>query len=112
MDKLAAFLWTGALSLLLGAGCPAGGQPAEFEGASITGATLNEQAAGERMVFGVTVAKAGDPVGVDLRGSVSAARVSKPRARKRPSPPGSQPRRGFAAFQPDGFQPRAFLRPT
>ncbi|HOQ97881.1 MAG TPA: YhfC family glutamic-type intramembrane protease [Anaerolineae bacterium] len=61
-----------ALLALLMAGCALGGQPAPFEGASVTGATLDEQAAGERMMFGVTVAQAGDPIGIDYRGSVSA----------------------------------------
>jgi len=70
MKKLAAFLLAGALSLLLCAGCAASSQH-KFEGASITGATLNEQAAGERMMFGITVARSGDPIGVDFRGSVS-----------------------------------------
>lgn len=71
MRRLVALLLAGALGLLLCTGCATGSQPAEFEGASITGATLNEQAAGERMMFGVTVAQAGDPIGVDFRGSVS-----------------------------------------
>lgn len=70
MKRIAAFIVAGALALLFCAGCAAGSQP-KLEGASITGATLNEQAAGERMMFGITVAQAGDPIGVDFRGSVS-----------------------------------------
>ncbi|MDI7274393.1 MAG: YhfC family glutamic-type intramembrane protease [Anaerolineae bacterium] len=57
------------LGLLLLTGCAAGGQP-DFEGASITGARLDEQVAGEYMPFGVTVAQAGDPIGIDYRGQV------------------------------------------
>ncbi|MBN1261281.1 MAG: hypothetical protein JXB35_11455, partial [Anaerolineae bacterium] len=49
------------------------GTPAASEvilGGSISGATLQESAAGERMDFGVEVAQAGEPIGIDARGAV------------------------------------------
>jgi len=60
------------LAALLAIGCGVSNEtPKATEGASITGATLNEESAGEKMPFTVEVKEAGEPIGVDLRGVVS-----------------------------------------
>lgn len=66
--RIGALLALIALAALLLAGC-AGSEPAENEGASMSG-SVREQGAGERMLLNVTVAQAGDPVGIDCRGLV------------------------------------------
>ena len=69
-QQLAALLIIGATLFLALTGCGATeSAPAPFEGASISG-TLDEGAAGDRMPFQIPVARAGDPIGVDLHGAV------------------------------------------
>jgi uncharacterized membrane protein YhfC len=72
---LTALLAIGAILLLALAGCgPSGTTFAPAEGASTSGA-LDEEAAGTRMPFQVTVAQAGDPVGIDFRGALQTGSV-------------------------------------
>ena len=65
----------GAMALIL-VGCSL---PAEtsrsMEGASVTGATLDEGDAGTYVLFTVQVEQAGDPVGVDFRGILATGSV-------------------------------------
>lgn len=70
--RLTTLLAVGALLLLTLVGCSTSGSvTAPSEGASISG-SLDEQTAGDRMPFQIAVARAGDPIGVDLRGVVEA----------------------------------------
>ncbi|MGD9316970.1 MAG: hypothetical protein PVG56_09065, partial [Anaerolineae bacterium] len=70
--RLPTLLAVGAILLLSLAGCGASGSaPAPSAGASVSG-SLDEQTAGDQMPFQIPVARAGDPIGVDLRGVVEA----------------------------------------
>lgn len=62
-----------ALTVLAVAGCGTSTEapPQPIEGASITGARLNEDAADEFMPFAVAVDRAGQPIGIDCRGAVT-----------------------------------------
>lgn len=64
------------LALLL-AGCSPAEEatPEPFVGASITGASLDTTEAGTEIPFTVSVARAGDPVGIDCRGTLIAGRL-------------------------------------
>jgi uncharacterized membrane protein YhfC len=69
------FILLGALALLL-VGCSSAEETSRpMEGASITGATLDEADAGTVMPFTVQVEQAGDPVGVDFRGILATGSV-------------------------------------
>ena len=60
-----------ALVLLWVASCaPAGGEAGPVEGARITGATLDEESAGIATPLTVQVGKAGQPIGIDFRGTL------------------------------------------
>lgn len=64
------------LGLLLVTSCAgAGTQPPRTEGASVTGATLSKDAAGEHMPFTIAVQQAGDPVTIDFRGALTKGTV-------------------------------------
>jgi uncharacterized membrane protein YhfC len=60
--------------LLLATSCT-GAQPPRAEGASVTGATLSKDAAGQNMPFAIVIAQAGDPVSIDFRGDLSSGAV-------------------------------------
>ncbi len=63
------------IALLTLAGCAAPAQPeTPFVGASMSGA-FDQEAAGQMMDFMVEVAQAGDPVGIDFRGILTAGSV-------------------------------------
>jgi uncharacterized membrane protein YhfC len=75
MRKRFSFILLGALALLL-VGCSSAEETSRpMEGASFTGATLNEADAGAAMPFTVQVEQAGDPVGVDFRGILATGSV-------------------------------------
>jgi uncharacterized membrane protein YhfC len=62
------------LGLLLVTSC-AGAQPPATGGASVTGATLSKDAAGQNMPFAIVIQQAGDPVTVDFRGDLARGAV-------------------------------------
>jgi uncharacterized membrane protein YhfC len=69
------FILLGALVLIL-VGCGSFEETSPpMEGASVTGATLDEADAGTYMLFTVQVEQAGDPVGVDFRGILTTGSV-------------------------------------
>jgi uncharacterized membrane protein YhfC len=69
------FILLGALVLIL-VGCGSFGETALLmEGASVTGATLDEADAGTYVPFTVRVEQAGDPIGVDFRGILTTGSV-------------------------------------
>jgi uncharacterized membrane protein YhfC len=75
MKKWFRFIFLGALVLIL-AGCRSSEEmPRSMEGASVTGATLNETEVGTSMPFTVQVEQAGDPIGVDFRGILATGSV-------------------------------------
>jgi len=68
IKKRFSFIFLGALVLIL-VGCSSAGETSRpMEGASVTGATLDEKDAGTYMPFTVRVEQAGDSIGVDFRG--------------------------------------------
>ncbi|MGA9348499.1 MAG: YhfC family glutamic-type intramembrane protease [Anaerolineae bacterium] len=68
MKKRFSFILLAALVLIL-AGCSSFDETSRpMEGASVTGATLDEGDAGTYMPFTVRVEQTGDPIGVDFRG--------------------------------------------
>jgi uncharacterized membrane protein YhfC len=68
MKKRFRYILLAALVLIF-AGCSSSGETSRpIEGASITGATLDEGDAGTYMPFTVRVEQTGDPIGVDFRG--------------------------------------------
>lgn len=74
MFRKAVFSLVCCLVVLSLSGCQAAGDAAPFVGASMSGA-LDETTAGARMDFGVLVEQAGDPVGIDFRGTLVAGSV-------------------------------------
>jgi uncharacterized membrane protein YhfC len=69
------FVLLGALGLIL-VGCGSFGETSpSMEGASVSGATLDEADAGTYVPFTVQVEKAGDPIGVDFRGILTKGSV-------------------------------------
>jgi uncharacterized membrane protein YhfC len=69
------FILLGALVLIL-VGCGSFGETSPpMEGASVTGATLDEADAGTHTPFTVRVEQAGDPIGVDFRGILATGSV-------------------------------------
>jgi uncharacterized membrane protein YhfC len=69
------FILLGALVLIL-VGCGSFGEKSPpMEGASVTGAALDEADAGTHTLFMVRVEHAGDPVGVDFRGILATGSV-------------------------------------
>lgn len=73
--RLGFIFFLGALVLIL-VGCGSFDETSRpMEGASITGATLDEGGVGSQVPFTVQVEQAGDPVGVDFRGILATGSV-------------------------------------
>jgi uncharacterized membrane protein YhfC len=69
------FILLGALVLILVGCSPSDEVSPPMEGASITGATLDEADVGTYVPFTVRVEQAGDPIGVDFRGVLTTGSV-------------------------------------